>query len=96
MELRDDGKLKPEYFVMDFSEAENNAITATFQYPIYICKVHQKQACQRWVKQKENCPNENDKNILLQCFSMKKRKFKSFVYQRCFYKPNINVQRYFS
>lgn len=57
----------PEYFLVDFSDAEINAIERVFGVPIYICDFHREQSWLRWLKKKENVDSA-DAIVLLKFF----------------------------
>ncbi|XP_065215356.1 uncharacterized protein LOC135842015 [Planococcus citri] len=55
----------PEYFIVDFSEAEMNAIESTFTFvKIYICDFHREQSWTRWFSKKENVQDSSDSDKL--------------------------------
>ncbi|XP_065224452.1 uncharacterized protein LOC135848469 [Planococcus citri] len=58
----------PQYFVVDFSEAEINALKAVFGCYVYLCDFHWEQAWGRWVKKRENLDFVADEKKILEIF----------------------------
>ena len=57
---------QPPHFMVDYSEAEIEAIQRTFPAcKIYLCDFHREQAWERWVKDKKHGLSSEDGSILL-------------------------------
>ncbi len=57
---------QPPYFMVDYSEAEIEAIQGTFPAcKVYLCDFHREQAWERWVKDKKHGLSSDDGSTLL-------------------------------
>ena len=57
----------PKFFMSDYSEAEQLAITETFPHcTIYLCDFHREQSWERWVKNHHHGLNKDEAEELLQ------------------------------
>ncbi|XP_065216440.1 uncharacterized protein LOC135842756 [Planococcus citri] len=58
----------PEYFVVDYSEAEINAIKSAFGCYIYLCDFHREQSWGRWTKKRDNLDYASDEDEIMAIF----------------------------
>ncbi len=57
---------EPEYFMMDYSDAEMAAVRGLFpSTQVYLCEFHREQAWERWVKERRHGLNDIEASTLL-------------------------------